>query len=136
MSMWENVKANDLVMSEITVVVDDYDTGEVLYEGTVNGSYVMGMHLRKYPKSVEWSFNDGQPVAFVTIKLGEKLEALKRVLAAGIAFKEFDNEPVYEGLNRDERRALMEQRRPEHERLWHECISAQAEFEGWELIEE
>lgn len=132
-----------LIESEITVVVDDYDTGEVIYEGKlqrglydpplVNG-YVLG--IEGYPKSIEWMLKDGRPVALVTIELGEDLAMLKRFLAARAAYDIFMAEPVYKGLSRDERKRLSEQRWPEQKRLWHELCVAQSEFEGWELIEE
>lgn len=129
-----------LVTSEIFVVVDDYDTGEVIYEGKltrgfddpppVNG-YVLG--IDGYQKGVSWELRDGRPVAFVTIVLGEKLEPLKRMLAARAAYDEFAKEPVY---NNEEREALRKERQPEDKRLWHEYCVALSEFEGWELIEE
>lgn len=130
------MKASTLVESQITVVVDDYDTGEVLYEGTVHGDYVMGMHVSDYPKGIEWVLKDGKPVALVTIEFGDKLAEYKRLVETRKAYDAFVAEPVYAGLSREEQEALMDERKPIHKRLWHEYFIAQATFEGWEPIEE
>ena len=130
------MKASDMVLNDVTVVVDEYSTGEVLYEGPVRGDYIMGMWCSDFPKSVEWALKDGKPIAFVTISFGEKLDEYKRMRAAEAAHEAFVSEPVYKSLNAEERDALRAERRPEEKRLWREYCVAKSAFEGWELIEE
>lgn len=125
------MKASELVLSELTVIVDDYDSGEVIYEGTVHGDYVMGRWLSGYEKGVSWEIRDGKPFAFVTIVLGEKYADYKRMVETREAYDAFLSDPAIAVMDDDERKVFRE----EAKRLWHEHFHAKAAFEGWEPIE-
>lgn len=73
------------IVSEIMVVVDDYGTGEIVYEGRIGGC----PSLDEFEPSIWWDVHAGRPVVFATIDFGETLEAYKEWLAADKAFDQF-----------------------------------------------
>jgi len=123
------------VAREVTVVIDDYQTGEVVYEGPLYGDFSLMacavLNMRGFEPSIEWDLHDGKPVAFVTIDFGEGLELLKRRVATEDAYRAFMSDPVYKGLTHEERDELAERRRPEYERLWSEHYNSLREWERW-----
>jgi len=128
-------KTRETVSTEVTVVVDDYQTGEVVYEGPLYGDFSLMacvvFNTRDLEPSIEWDLRNGKPVAFVTVDLGEGLELLKRRVATEEAYRAFMSEPVYKGLTREERHELSERRHPERERLWSEHYTSLREWERW-----
>ena len=77
----------ELIRQDIRVVVDDYDTGEVVFEGEfADVSTVLQVNFFDAKALVEWEFRGGRQVALVTLKLGENLEAFKRVVAAAAPY--------------------------------------------------
>ena len=70
-----------LVENEVLVVLDDYDTGEVIYEGPL---YELGHFGAQYnvsgDMSCEWVLKNGKPIALVTFRFGEHLGAFKQYI--------------------------------------------------------
>ena len=97
--LWESIT------SRVTMVVDDYETGEVLFEGLVKppeypfndpveADYVRLLY--GFETSVEWVLRSGEPVALVTVDFGDKLAAFKHMLVAAREFEElFSDEPEH-----------------------------------------
>ena len=71
-----------LVENEITVVIDDYDTGEVVYEGSLYELEHFGAHhnVSGFEMSCEWVLKNGNPIALVTVRFVERLGAFKQYL--------------------------------------------------------
>jgi len=125
----------ETVSSEVTVVIDDYGTGEVVYEGPLYGDFSLMASVllgeSGLEPSIEWDLHKGKPVAFVTVDFGDGLEILKRRVATEESYRAFTSEPVYEGLTREERDELSELRRPERERLFSEHFDSLREWKRW-----
>jgi len=80
-----------LIRQDIRVVVDDYDTGEVVFEGEfADFSTALQANFFEAKALVEWESRGGKQVALVTLKLGENLEAFKRVVSAAAPYDKMD----------------------------------------------
>ena len=73
-----------MVANDVFVVIDDYETGEVLYEGTLWNLHRFNKQfdIWGFEKSVEWMLMNTQPVAFVTVNFEDKLGEFKEYIAA------------------------------------------------------
>ena len=81
-----NIKS--MVEREVMVVIDDYVTGEVVFEGSLHyfreqyNLIMRGLYDHDgFEMSCEWFVKDGKPIAFVTVDFGERLESFKQYLA-------------------------------------------------------
>ena len=72
------------VSEDVLVVIDDYETGEVLYEDTLWTLHRFNRHfdVLGFERNVEWALKDGKPVAFVTVDFRDKLGEFKDYIAA------------------------------------------------------
>lgn len=71
-----------LVENEVMVVVDDYGTGEVVYETSLYELERFGAHynVSEFEMSCGWMLKNGNPIALVTVHFGERLGAFKQYL--------------------------------------------------------
>jgi len=100
------MKLRDLVMSEVMVVVNDYDTGEIVYEGTCGYNAVFGLESDCFDMALEWTERNSKPIAFVTVRFAEgRHRALMAFMKADAELEAFLNSPARRSMNDEEARA-------------------------------
>ena len=83
----------DLVQAEILVVVNDYETGEIVYEGPLERCHELSVECKSkffpdgFDACVEWIIRKGKPVAVCCVDFGERLNPFKEWVKAE---REFD----------------------------------------------
>ena len=117
------MKLRDLVRSEVMVIVDDYDTGDVVYEGPCSYNAVLGLEGECFDMSLEWSAKGGKPVALVTVHFNGRHHALKEFMEAEAEYDAFLAAPVLRYMSEEEARA-------EHERLKSRYSAARKDWMG------
>lgn len=88
MELMDCAKLRDLVQAEILVVVDDYETGEIVYEGPLERCHELSVECKSrffpdgFDAGIEWVMRKGKPVALATVDFGERLNPFKEWVKA------------------------------------------------------